>query len=63
MANAAAIHPLKVYQMNAPFRVHIGWDRRALGAYDVSAFSLQQRASAPAEIQPIKLDDMQTRQV
>jgi hypothetical protein len=47
--------------MNLPFRVYIGWDRREPEAYDVAAFSLRRRASVPVEIQPIKLHDMQER--
>jgi hypothetical protein len=47
--------------MNSPFRVYIGWDRREPEAYEVAAFSLRRRASAPVEVTPIKLDELQAQ--
>src|SRR4029450_11205089 len=50
-----------LHPMAEPFRVYIGGDRRAPGAYDVAAFSLRPRASIPLAVTPIKLDELRAR--
>ena len=44
-------------------RIFIGWDQREPIAYDVAKFSLEQRASIPVDVQPIKLQDLVARGV
>lgn len=44
-----------------PFQVYVGWDKREAEAYEVARHSLLRRATAPVELQAIKLDDLRAR--
>lgn len=44
--------------MTSPIRIFIGWDERETIAYDVAKYSIEQRASAPVDVRPIRLPDL-----
>jgi hypothetical protein len=44
--------------MKAPIRIFIGWDERETIAYDVARYSIEQRASVPVDVRPIRLPDL-----